>query len=163
MFRVKVQGGLVTSIEKPQIPDCTIWKKGRGHESWNLVGCAANGNPLHSVQRRSIRCTPPDARGDCRDCSPSRVRCTPRFRSKSLKHLDKYALGFCHSPTRPRGAVTRTDENGGLDKVGKLEVDPQRIRGRSSVGALRSPSVNLVRTWTIVAEVGVDGESGEWR
>ena len=185
------------------IPDCTIWKKGRGHvlsrglhniritrqlanhravqqtclptavraiplstprratdypssHILELVGCAANGNPLHSVQRRSIRCTPPDARGDCRDCSPSRVRCTPRFRSKSLKHLDKYAFGFCHSPTWPRGAVTRTDENGGLDKVGKLEVDPQRIRGRSSVGALRSPSVNLVRTWTIVAEVGVD-------
>ena len=38
----------------------------------------------------------------------------------------------------PCGTVTRTDENGRLDKVGKLEVDPQRIRGRSSVGALRS-------------------------
>ena len=42
----------------------------------------------------------------------------------------------------PCGAVTGTDENGRqvapgapLDRVGMMEVDPQRIRGRLSVGA----------------------------
>src|SRR5664279_1590950 len=57
-------------------------------------------------------------------------------------------------------AVTRTDENGsGLDRFASLEVDPQRIRGRYSVGALRSPFVNLVRArllepGTVVAASG---------
>src|SRR5258707_7918071 len=31
------------------------------------------------------------------------------------------------------GAVTGPDENGGLDAIGRMKVDPQRIRGRSSL------------------------------
>ena len=42
-------------------------------------------------------------------------------RSWSKKNILNVAVTLRHGPC---GAVTRTDENGGLDKVGKLEVDP---------------------------------------
>src|ERR1051326_117866 len=44
-----------------------------------------------------------------------------------------------------------------------MEIDPQRIRGRSSVGALRSPRVNLVRTQSLEPGTVPSAEGGRAR
>ena len=51
--------------------------------------------------------------------------------------------------THPRRAARAHQDGmktGALDTFARIEIDPQRNRGQLSVGALRSPLVNLVRT-----------------
>src|SRR5438128_111084 len=57
---------------------------------------------------------------------------------------------MCDSTTRPlRGRHRDGGKWAPLDRFGKLEVDPQRIRGRSTVWRFLSPCVNLVRTQSL--------------
>jgi hypothetical protein len=68
----------------------------------------------------------------------------------ALVRIEQGNLSNREPPWRASARPPRCMKIGGLDTLGKMKADPQRIRGRSSVGAFQSPSVNLV--WTQLLE-----------